>query len=183
MAIVVQRALTRNVAVFVNFNTEDALVTRFVYPVPGIGANNTVTEAWTGQPAPYHEPISSARPILNDSTFSFQLQLGSKLWPEQPMNSHAEMYETLRKAVGTHNQDIKNISLDRLDYSTDKFIIGVDLEKNLGDPFSAKNTRAGDVLRLVFNGIEPAADLRHCYVHLIGSSVLEIRETGAFVFD
>ena len=183
LAIVVQRALTRNVAVFINFNTEDALVTRFVYPVPAIGANNTLTQMWAAGQGSYHDPISPARPILNDSTFSFHLQLGSKLWPEQPMNSHAEMYETLRKAVGTHNQDIKNISLDKLDYSTDKFIIGVDLEKNLGDPFSAENTRAGDVLRLVFNGIEPAAELRHCYVHLIGSSVLEIRETGAFVFD
>ena len=61
--------------------------------------------------------------------------------------------------------------------------MGIDLEKNLGDPFSAQNTRAGDVLRLVFNGIDPAAQLTSCYVSLIGSSVVEIRETGAFVFD
>jgi hypothetical protein len=57
------------------------------------------------------------------------------------------------------------------------------LPRDLGDPFSAENTRAGDVLRLVFTGIEPRVNLRYCYVHLIGSSVLEIRETGAFVFD
>ena len=122
-------------------------------------------------------------PYLVDGAFSFQLQLGSKLWPEQPMSSLAEMYETLRKAVGTHNQDIKNISLDRHDYTGNSFLLGVDLEKNLGDPFSAQNTRAGDVLRLVFNGINPVTGLVSCYVHLISSSILEIRETGAFLFD
>jgi len=58
----------------------------------------------------------------------------------------------------------------------------VDLEKNLGDPFSSQNTRAGDVLSLRFNGINNPA-INSVYVTLIGSSVVEIRETGAFVFD
>ena len=178
LALVVQRALTRNVAVFLNFQANGGNVTQFAYP-DRYKANrmfqidmiaNTVV-------------CSPQRPILGDSTFSFQLQLGSKLWPEQPMTSQAEMYETLRKAVGTHNQDIKNISVDRYDYLTDSFILGIDLEKNLGDPFSSQNTRAGDVLRLVFNGIDPGANLTSCYVTLIGSSVAEIRETGVFVFE
>ena len=99
------------------------------------------------------------------------------------MSSLAEMCETLRKAVGTHNQDIKSISLDRDDYTSDSFLLGIDLEKNLGDPFSAVNTRAGDVLRLVFNNIDVDTGLTSCYVHLISSSILEIRETGAFLFD
>ena len=180
LAIVVQRAMTRNVAVFVNFNTERDYVTKFMYPDY---ADDGGDQLWVAGQGPYFPPISEAEPSLYDRPFSFQLQLGSKLWPEQPMNSVAEMYETLRKAVGTHNQDVKNISVERFSYTGDKFIIGVDLEKNLGDPFSAENTRAGDVLRLVFTGIDTTANLKHCYVHLIGSSVVEIRETGAFVFD
>jgi hypothetical protein len=168
LALVVQRAFTRNVAVFVSFARSTSSVKDFVYPDINItGYNN------------YNPPS----PQLADSPFSFQLQLGSKLWPEQPMSSMAEMYETLRKAVGTHNQDIKNISIDRHDYTDGSFLLGVDLEKNLGDPFSAQNTRAGDVLRLVFNGINPDTNLASCYVHLISSSILEIRETGAFLFD
>ena len=59
--------------------------------------------------------------------------------------------------------------------------LGVDLERNLGDPFSAINTRSGDVLRLNFKGI--TGDLGGCYVHLIGSAILEIREAGSFLFD
>ena len=168
LAIVVQRAFTRNVAVFVSFSRNDNYVQNFNYP------DIDVTGMANYMPA---------EPYLADGPFSFQLQLGSKLWPEQPMSSLAEMYETLRKAVGTHNQDIKNISLDRHDYTGNSFLLGVDLEKNLGDPFSAQNTRAGDVLRLVFNGINPDTGLVSCYVHLISSSILEIRETGAFLFD
>ena len=178
LAIVVQRALTRNVAVFVNFQAAGGNVTQFAFPDPTL-AQALLRNLWVGGVA----VTSPQKPSLADSGFSYQLQLGSKLWPEQPMSSQAEMYETLRKAVGTHNQDIKNISLDRFDYMTNSFIVGIDLEKNLGDPFSAQNTRAGDVLRLVFNGIDPAAQLTSCYVSLIGSSVVEIRETGAFVFD
>ena len=168
LAIVVQRAFTRNVAVFVSFSKYDNEVTVFNYPdIAVTGTTNFMPQT----------------PLLEDGPFSFQLQLGSKLWPEQPMSSLAEMYETLRKAVGTHNQDIKSISLDRNDYTNQSFLLGVDLEKNLGDPFSAQNTRAGDVLRLVFNGINAETGLTSCYVHLISSSILEIRETGAFLFD
>ena len=170
LAIVVQRAFTRNVAVFVTFANDTSHVGQFFYT-----DFNVAQQANTRHDEPF----------LQDSPFSFQLQLGSKLWPEQPMSSLAEMYETLRKAVGTHNQDIKSIGLDRRDYVNDSFILGVDLEKNLGDPFSAVNTRAGDVLRLVFNNINtgPYNTLTSCYVHLISSSILEIRETGAFLFD
>jgi hypothetical protein len=178
LAIVVQRALTRNVAVFVNFQAVGGNVTQFAYPDAPL-ANHVVQNLFVGGVA----VTSPQKPSLVDGTFSFQLQLGSKLWPEQPMASQAEMYETLRKAVGTHNQDIKNISVDRYDYLTNSFILGIDLEKNLGDPFSAQNTRAGDVLRLVFNGIDPASNLNNCYVTLIGSSIAEIRETGVFVFE
>ena len=99
------------------------------------------------------------------------------------MSSFAEMYETLRVAAGTHNQDIKNLSLDRSDYGTESFILGIDLEKNFGDPFSAENTRAGDVLRLTFTGMDVGMGINMVYVHLIGSSIVEIRETGAYVFD
>ena len=167
MAVIVQRALTRCVAVFVSFSTAASNVTQFVYPDENLTAAT-------------NQHFDS--PFLLDSNFSFQLQLGSKLWPEQPMSSLTEMYETLRKAVGTHNQDIKSISLDRVDYVNNSFILGVDLEKNLGDPFSSQNTRAGDVLSLRFNGINNPA-INSVYVTLIGSSVVEIRETGAFVFD
>ena len=181
LAIVVQRALTRNVSVFVNFNRGGGNVTTFVYPdaVTTRDQGNAVMQAQNGG----HAQIAPTTPLLVDNNFSFQLQLGSKLWPEQPMSSLAECYETLRKAVGTHNQDVKSISIDRRDYVTDSFLLGVDLEKNLGDPFSAENTRAGDVLRLVFNNIDTEVGINMCYVHLIGSSIVEIRETGAYVFD
>ena len=99
------------------------------------------------------------------------------------MNSQAEMYETLRKAIGTHNQDIKSCSLDRKDYCTDSFVLGIDVCKNLRDPFSSCNTRSGDVLRINFQGVDPNANITGCYVHLIGSAICELRESGAFLFD
>ena len=182
LAIVVQRALTRNVSVFVTFaNTNAGNITIMNYPSMAM-AQDVLMHRHAGV-AEVHRDISPVTPVLRDVPFAAQLQLGSKLWPEQPMSSFAEMYETLRVAAGTHNQDIKNLSIDRSDYGTESFILGIDLEKNLGDPFSAENTRAGDVLRLSFTGMDIGAGINMVYVHLIGSSIVEIRETGAFVFD
>ena len=93
------------------------------------------------------------------------------------------MYETLRKAIGTHNQDIKSCSLDRKDYCTNSYVLGICLEKSLGDPFSSVNSRAGDVYRLNFQGVDPNANISGCYVTLIGSAIVELRESGAFLFD
>ena len=177
-SVVVQRALTRLCAVYVTFDLPsmgaDATVTMCTNPNPSIqqalqnGVNGEITT-----------PVS---PALSDGTFQFQLQIGSKLFPEQAMGSFAEMFENLRKAAGVHNQDIKSISLDKIDYLQNSFILGVDLQRNLGDPFSAINTRSGDVLRLNFKGMETGA-VGGCYVHLIGSAILEIREAGSFLFD
>ena len=168
-SIVVQRALTRNVSVFVSFKTATDNVSHFPNPnFPTISSFQ-----WD----------DTAYPNLQDGEFGFQLQLGSKLWPESPMTSFAEMYETLRKTLGVHSQDLRNCSLDRRDYYGNGFVLGVDLERCLGDPFSSVNTRSGDVLRLNFTGINPATEIQGCYVTLFGSAIVELREQGAFLFD
>ena len=178
-SIVVQRALTRLCAVYATFDMVPTAtsswheVTNFAPPNPEI--LDSCTRAVNGING------SFTNMVLEDGSFQFQLQLGSKMFPEQAMSSFAEMFESLRKAAGVHNQDIKSLSLDRWDYMSNSFVLGVDLERNLGDPFSAINTRSGDVLRLNFKGI--TGDLGGCFVHLIGSAILEIREAGSFLFD
>ena len=76
-----------------------------------------------------------------------QLQVGSKLFPESPMMSSAEMYYHLRKSLGSHHpgsQYAVNI-LDK-DYRSTHFIVAFDCEKQTNVGFSGINTRAGDLI-------------------------------------
>ncbi len=70
-----------------------------------------------------------------------QLQIGSKLFPEYPIKTHAEAFYTLRKAFGIQANNLHSIDIDGNEYRNNKFIVGSDTEKLLGLSFTGMNTR------------------------------------------
>ena len=48
----------------------------------------------------------------SDGEFEFQLQLGSKLFPEYPIRSRAEAYYQLRKTLGVQSSTLHNFDID-----------------------------------------------------------------------
>ena len=70
-----------------------------------------------------------------------QLQIGSKLFPEYPLRSHAEAFYSLRKALGIQANNLHSIDIDGNEYRNNKFIVGFDTEKLLGLSFTGMNTR------------------------------------------
>ena len=58
----------------------------------------------------------------------FQMQIGSKMFPEYPIRSMAEIYYQLRKALGIHSTNAQMNILHRY-YRDHKFVIGFDTEK------------------------------------------------------
>ena len=58
----------------------------------------------------------------------FQLQIGSKLFPEYPIKTHAEAFYSLRKALGIQATNLHSIDMDGTEYRSNKFIIGIDTE-------------------------------------------------------
>ena len=71
----------------------------------------------------------------------FQLQIGSKLFPEYPIKTHCEAFYSLRKALGIQANNLHSIDVDGNEYRNNKFIVGVDTEKLLGLSFTGMNTR------------------------------------------
>ena len=61
----------------------------------------------------------------------FQLQIGSKLFPEYPIKTHAEAFYSLRKALGIQANNLHSIDIDGNEYRNNKFIVGIDTEKLL----------------------------------------------------
>ena len=86
---------------------------------------------------------------VKDRELSFEMQTGAKEHPEYPIQSAAEAFYQLRKSLGLHAVNaLMDMRAD--EYRSNKFVIGIDIEKVLGASSSGYNSRAGDltVLRL-----------------------------------
>ena len=122
-----------------------------------------------------------------DKELQWQLQIGSKMFPEYPVKSLAETFYQLKKALGIHGSAFHSVAITPQEYINDKFIIAVDTEKILEAGFSGLNTRAGDLM--VIKG-RPAnagtfadnfANALSLILHT--DQILEIRDSGSQVFD
>jgi hypothetical protein len=123
--------------------------------------------------------------------FEFQIQIGSKLFPEYPIRSHSEAYYQLKKCLGVQSSSVHNFNISGKEYRSHKLILGTDCEKVLDAGYTGLNTRAGDLMtvKLKYNdkgnlengSYTRLADRMHIVLH--SDQILEIRDSGAQVFD
>jgi len=178
----VSRALTRLKSVFITL-TKDAINNR---------ANKPGMKFWNDFFSPMWEKnyagIWTHDP---DGEFEFQLQIGSKLFPEYPVRSHNEAFYQLKKTLGVQASAVHNFDISAIEYRSNKFVLGTDCEKVLDAGFTGLNTRAGDLMTVKFkyagkgdlaNGsYANLADRLHIVLH--SDQIMEIRDTGVQVFD
>jgi hypothetical protein len=113
---------------------------------------------------------------------NFQVQIGSKLFPEYPIRSHAECFYSLRKALGVQANNLHSIDIDGNSYRNNKFIIGIDTERLLGLAFTGTNTRNNLMtVHLKTNEGDYKADRIH--IVLMSEQILEVGDVGVMVFD
>ena len=117
--------------------------------------------------------------------FEFQLQLGSKLYPEYPIRSHAEAYYQLRKTLGVQANSLHSFDIDSHEYRDNKFVLGTDMEKVLSAGFTGQNTRAGDILSVKFEHRDTNTANYATTMQIImhADCIMEIRDGGITVFD
>jgi hypothetical protein len=178
----VSRAITRLKSVFVTLNKDmtggrtDKVGIKFW--------NDFFSPMWDGN----HDGTLTHIP---GGEFEFQLQIGSKLFPEYPIRSHNEAYYQLKKTLGVHASSLHNFDIDALEYRSNKLVIGTDCEKVLDAGFTGINTRAGDLLtvklkyadkgQLAAGVYSHLADRIHIVLH--SDQIMEIRDSGVAVYD
>ena len=185
-AVNVTRAVSRLKSVFVNFDNRHTAggndgsivhsnVNTFMGPMAPNPDGNGVSSYFGG--------------TYNYLTeLQWQLQIGSKMYPEFPCGSLAETFYQLKKALGIVGSAFHSVAISAQQYMNDKFIIGIDTEKILEAGFTGLNTRAGD---LMIVRIKPAngsvQDMplwaTSMFIMLHTDQILEIRDTGCQVFD
>ena len=103
------------------------------------------------------------------------------------MSSVPEFFMRLKTATGTHVSPFHNTAMTLTNYTSDSFIVGIDLEKVLSDDpspvgnFSGYSTKAGDLLTVRTSNSAAAIDTT--YLMLQYSAILQISEEGCVTFD
>jgi hypothetical protein len=184
----VSRALTRLKSVFVTFWKEPQH-----FPATDESAAYDTyfgnRRFWNTFFSPGHPENKEELVFNNDQDFEFRLQIGSKIFPEYPIRSHNEAYYQLCKCLGVQSSALHNFDITAREYRSTKFILGTDCEKVLDAGFTGLNTRAGDLMSVLFQYNERShdevddrlADRIHIILH--SDQILEIRDSGCQVFD
>ena len=112
----------------------------------------------------------------------FQLQIGSKLFPEYPIKTHAEAFYSLRKALGIQANNLHSIDIDGNEYRNNKFIVGIDTEKLLGLSFTGMNTRNNLMTVHLKTGTD-ANQASRMHIIYLAEQILELGDTGSMLYD
>ena len=176
----VSRALTRLKSVFVTLQKDTP-------------AGELTRKSWNT----FHSPMRSDNIVTTTGVnhraggeFEYQLQIGSKLFPEYPIRSHNEAFYQLAKTLGVQASAVHNFDINAREYRFNKLILGTDCEKVLDAGFTGLNTRAGDLMTVKFdmNKTVNATDLAlrkpdRIHIVLHSDQILEIRDSGCQVYD
>ena len=173
LSVNISRAISRLKSVFVSF-----------YKTPTTHA--ATDKEWLN----FMHPMEYAGGLLYDKGYEmeFQMQIGSKLYPEYPIRSLSESFSQLKKSVGILGSNFHSVSITPKQYRVDHFVVGIDTEKALGASYTGINTRSGDLLSVRVKAQDKATLTTtkmpdQMYVVLHSDCVLEVTDSGISVFD
>ena len=166
------RAITRLKSIFVTFY------------------QSTDTDATHKEWNDFNHPMDNEANLAYDKGYEleYQIQIGSKLFPEYPVRSLSEAYAQLKKCLGILGSNFHSVSITPLQYRNDHFIIGCDTEKALQAGFTGLNTRQGDLLSVKVKAMDKGTLLKEkmpdtMYIVLHSDQIMEISDSGVQVFD
>lgn len=123
--------------------------------------------------------------INSNYQMEFQMQVGSRLFPEYPIRSQEEAFYQTMKTLGLAGSAWHAIDVIPQEWSSCKFLYAIDTEKVTEAGFTGLNTKAGDLIYLKLKQYNvPQANLcNKMYVILHADMILNIRDSGVEVYD
>jgi len=171
----VSRSLTRLKAVFISLLGLDIST-----PDPGISEVNFFYH-------PMNPTAADTKYYDYNEELEFQIQVGSKLFPEMGIRSLAEAYYQLRKTLGLHF-GTDSMNFNPRYYLSSSFVTAIDMEKVLGASFTGQNTKGGDLLTIRMkpanvNNMAITKETLSLHYTLVFDSMIEIGLAGVNVLD
>lgn len=118
--------------------------------------------------------------LVGGDFLEFQLVIGNKVFPDFPLKSIPEYWNSFKKALGIQDSSFYDIDVNTTQYGKTRFFIGQNLEKIINSSFTGQNTKAGDLVTLRFKNL---ADITHVVTTLHYDVLLNIRQIGCEVMD
>jgi hypothetical protein len=137
----------------------------------------------------FFHPMNDTPTFTSDGLYDsqkeleWQVQIGSRLYPENSCRSVSESMYQLHKCMGTLNSGFHSSDINSRDYRHLKYIIGLDLEKVLGAGFTGINTKAGDLMTIKTKSLSSGLNATSMHVILHSDCILNIRDSGVEVFE
>jgi hypothetical protein len=170
----VSRSLSKMKSVFVtldkNFGTND---------VRSIFCNKSWNNFWSPNAG---TGMTGVLTHTGEKFSHFQLQIGSKLFPEYPIKTHCEAFYSLRKALGIQANNLHSIDIDGVEYRNNKFIVGIDTEKLLGLSFTGMNTR-NNLMTVHLKTLTGDNKADRMHIILLAEQIVELGDSGCMVYD
>jgi hypothetical protein len=135
----------------------------------------------------FYHPMDLGNTYRSHLELEFQIQLGSKLYPEYPVRSVSECFSILKQTLNLPDWGLHSVGIDFKQYIDDKFIFAMSFEKVPESSWTGVNSKAGQVLIVKMNAVNQnsmhpdIADLM--YITLVSEGIVEIRDVGVNVFD
>ena len=133
-----------------------------------------------------HSPLDEGIYDKNKD-LEFQIQLGSKLYPEYPCNSITQCFSHLRKALNLPMFYQHSLNINFKQYRDRQFIFAFAFEKVPDSSSTGINTRAGQqmLLRVKPAGATiPATEMPDTmYITMLSEQILEVKDLGLKVYD
>ena len=123
--------------------------------------------------------------IDSDKQISPQIQLANKKFPEQEISSISEFMYFLRRAVNVMSLYCDGFSIDIYRYANDKFIGGIDFDKQPDMNFTSSNTKMGSLLTFKIKGANAnfALGIERVFVTAVSEQIFELSASASTVLD
>ena len=141
---------------------------------------------WTWFFHPMAATIDNLEGVIDsDRQISYYVQIANKKFPEQPIESLAELMYFLRRAVNVMSPYYDGVSIDIYRYANDTFIGGINFCKQPDVNFTGSNTKMGSLITFKIRGAHQnfALGIGQVYVTMVSEHVFELSESASTVLD
>ena len=196
IAINVSRAISRLKSIFINFSkksSEDRISANRAaaggtYDNGILASFGDINKPWNG----FYHPMSGQQPASemynHNLELEYQVQIGSKQFPEYPIRSIAEAFTQLRKTMGILGSTVGNVDISNEKYEKLHHILALDTEKTLQAGYTGLDMKRGQLMTVKVKAQNPTAlpaarmpDNIQIVLH--SDQILDIGFTGTQVQD
>ena len=123
--------------------------------------------------------------IDSDKQISAQIQIANKKFPEQEISSISEFMYFLRRAVNVMSPYYDGFSIDIYRYANDKFIGGINFDKQPDMNFTGSNTKMGSLITFKIKGANAnfALGIERVFITAVSEQIFELSESASTVLD